>query len=121
MTDNEIIKALEGKLPLGIHAIHEAIDLINRQKAEIERLKGEVKIKELIINKLKTGSNAYVSLTSDSLEYFNIKAEAVKEFAEKYERYLLSQLTTAPLDKKEWINFCLDELDKLRKEMAGES
>ena len=38
MTDNEIIKALEGKQPLGMCAIRGAIDLINRQKAEIERL-----------------------------------------------------------------------------------
>lgn len=48
------------------------------------------------------------------------KSEAVKEFAERYERYLLSQLTTAPLDKKEWINFCLEYLDNLKKEMVGE-
>lgn len=49
------------------------------------------------------------------------RTAAVKEFAERYERYLLSQLTTAPLDKKEWINFSLDELDNLKKEMVGES
>lgn len=55
------------------------------QKAEIERLQGKVKVRELIITKLKTGSNAYVSLTSNSLEYLEIKAEAIKEFAERFE------------------------------------
>ena len=38
MTDNEIIEALEGKRPLGMCAIQGAIDLINRQKAEIKQL-----------------------------------------------------------------------------------
>ena len=94
MTDNDVIKALEGKLPLGMSAIHGAIDLINRQKAEIKRLEH---IKD------------------------TIAVIAIKEVADRYEGWLLSQLITAPLDKKEWINFCLDELDNLKKEMVGES
>lgn len=37
MTDNEIIRALEN-YPMKTHALFEAINLINRQKAEIARL-----------------------------------------------------------------------------------
>lgn len=40
MTDNEIIKELEG---CSCDTLELALDLINRQKAEIERLKGEIK------------------------------------------------------------------------------
>ena len=101
LTDNEIVKALEccinwkreGDCEKCV-AYHRpffcttelrksALDLINRLQAENERLQGKIKIRELIINKLKTGSNAYIDLMSDSLGYLEIKAEAYKEFAEK--------------------------------------
>lgn len=118
MTDNDIIKALEccnksdnGKgcwecpyrqyCPDCLRRRNEdTIDLINRQKANAEGLTNAVRV-----------LNEQLS---------SAKAEAYREFAERHERLLLSQLTTAPLDKKEWINFCLDELDNLKKEMVGE-
>lgn len=117
LTDNEVIEAFEVQVNLigsmtSVYldenegqALYDAMDdarlLIKRQKANAEGLTNAVKF-----------LNEQLS---------SAKAEAVKEFAERYERYLLSQLTTAPLDKKEWINFCLDELDNLKKEMVGEN
>lgn len=91
----------------GYRAVLMAEEEINRQQAEIERLEANLK-------------EAFAEI--EALKQINLhcKVESVKEFAEKYERLLLSQLTTAPLDKKEWINFCLDELDNLKKEKAGE-
>ena len=85
MNDNDIIKALEcccitpancKECPLGVidnadcfrTVIHKnALDLINRQKAEIERLKGMVSQNEGVL---------------PQYEAF-IKAEAIKEFAER--------------------------------------
>ena len=106
MTDNEIIKALEccssddancDDCPANKYCTNDdfcltgaILDLIKRQKAEIERL--------------KTAESFERNVTKLFDRYkTHIKAEAVKEFAERYERYLLSQLTSASLDKKEWI------------------
>lgn len=123
LTDNEIIKALKLCPKRNMNSectqcpyfesdgicfevlMADSLDLINRQKAEIERLKTNC------LSMAQTMPNIAKAE----------RAEAVKEFAERYERYLLSQLTTAPLDKKEWINFCLDELDNLKKEMVDKN
>ena len=92
MTDNEIIKALEGKLPLGIHAIHEAIDLINRKNAEIERLE-ETK------NRLSYNLQAVLDERADH-------SEAVKEFAkflvDKAENGVIS-IADLPDYTREWM------------------
>ena len=96
MTDNEIIEALEccvkhngncepceiwefcrehsDQMPI------ETLDLINRQKAEIERLN-----KELVENK---ADNRYIQrlealFKCASMELKTAKAEAIKEFAER--------------------------------------
>ena len=83
------------------------LDLINRQQAEIERLKD-------LLRRHQRNTNRIRMITAETAK--KIKADAVKEFAERYEKYLLSQLTSATLEKKEVICFCLDEL----KEMVGE-
>ena len=85
MTDNEIIKALEC---CSVHPMKckkcpyegnecctnahrkDALDLINRQKAEIERLKGY-------------NENLQTANVALSNEILDIKAEAIKEFAER--------------------------------------
>lgn len=94
-TDEETLKALEdyikenefeyfhsnmiGEYPL----IRKSLDIINHQKAEIERLKKEVSI----------ARDAYISI-QDRYEY--TKAEVCKEFAEK-------------LKEKSWeIDWCCD-------------
>ena len=85
MTDNEIVKALEKALtdvdaPIGEHwgcgflttkTIKDTLDLINRQKAEIERLEKNSILRGLrVVNK----------------ERNNIKAEVIKDFAEEVEK-----------------------------------
>lgn len=81
MTDNEIIKALEDCSTYAYYYCSEcgfkdgdllkaALDLINRQQAEIERLKIENQ-------SLRSAANSY------KLHYKEARAEAVKEFAEK--------------------------------------
>ena len=44
------------------------------------------------------------------------KSEAIKEFAEQYEKALLPLLTSSTLEKNEVVYFCLDML----KEMVGD-
>ena len=102
MTDNEIIKALEEIIELMLcegslqrsATISNAIDLINRQKAEIKRLKNEKD------NLIRT--------------YAECQAEAVKEFAER-----LKDMSEHFWEEKE--NFVSEEtIDNLVKEMVGE-
>ena len=88
MTDNEIIKAMNGNISnakrcdckvwsIEVYKLENVFDLINRQKAEIERLKCEM-------GKLlpKDCSYAMQMEVSNKLES-QIKSEAIKEFAEK--------------------------------------
>lgn len=105
MTDNEIIKALEccsnaepctncpyQKQCDETDLAEIALDLINRQKAEIERLeKGSLK----------------EAMTFNSKTIANIKVEAVKEFAEELIRrlYLKGDM--------------VEEINNLVKEMEG--
>lgn len=137
MTDNEIIKAFESlyKKLLDVRydlkitakefqALNSVSALVNRQKqqladeraiseigaetisrqdAEIERLKG-------LLKEWKKAGYKY----ADSIDC--IKSEAIKEFADKYEKAVLPLLTSATLDKKDGIYACLDIL----KEMVGD-
>ena len=123
MTDNEIIKALECCIhddydyceecpylknkPCHEGLIQDAFNLINRQKAEIERLETELGFAKAF----RKETDAEFSLMHR--KYGNMlktaKAEAVKEFAERlkprlgFGRYL-----------------SYDELDNLVKETVGE-
>ena len=104
MTDNEIIKALEYcsshddcdlKCPIAkettvdegcIRTIGRlALDIINRQKAEIERLKPfEEKIAEYNSSIRVEDMLVFASSLEEWLEFCdNLKAEAYKEFAER--------------------------------------
>lgn len=143
LTDNEIVKALEcisgkakdldcdkctfdGAICTSFVA-EKALYLINRLQAENEGLKGKVKVRELIINKLKTGSNAYVSLTSDSLEYLKIKAEAYKEFAERLLEERLAVVTLKDVTEEysngyhDALCFVEEQTNNLLKELVGEN
>ena len=96
MTDNEIIRVLiDYGTQCKQEVISEAIDLINRQKAEIERLK-----------------HRKTELQIRNQELQHEKSEAIKEFAEK-------------LKEKSWIGMWetvahvdVDEIDNLVKEMT---
>ena len=91
MTDNEIIKALENEVKsteyvdseycdgVDLTLIKSAIDLINRQKAEIEELKIENK-------SLRSAANCY------KLHYNEARTEAYKEFAERLNEKLKWQI-----------------------------
>lgn len=96
MTDKEIIKALTkavfiGDSPIGKgfgtivdkQLLSNTVDLINRQKAEIDRLETVLSEKLFCITQLK-GEN--FALTNERDAYKNLlknaKTEAVKEFAE---------------------------------------
>lgn len=139
MTDTEIIKALEccrdcncKECPAcriidgGTHCTEideeEILDLINRQKAEIERLQ---KIIVGFMDEVGTWSNKYDVDISNILklpllakEDWNIrnkiKAEAVKEFAERLKKkahsYFLANLI--------WI-VEIDDINNLVKEMES--
>lgn len=120
MTDNEIIKALEcccvehacSKCHYSEHKtamciteiMRDALDLINRQREEIERL--------------KTAGEEAISCFNGMESLYNIKcvelkvarAEAVKEFAERLKEDCPAKLLV--------IHF--DALDNLAKEMVGE-
>lgn len=109
-----------------------ALDLINHQKAEIERLKRNydaLKYQENLSNRHcrnicepkykaeieRLKENLNIELEKYATEYDNtIKAEAYKEFAERLKSYLL-------LNKKgEMSVISFENVDTLLKEMVGE-
>lgn len=117
MTDSELIKALENSINTynqkGIYVDTEnlqqqVLDLIKRQREEIERLE---KARQ---------RQAYLScnLRGQKYELMNrisvVKNEAYKEFAERLKSYLL-------LNKKgEMSVISFENVDTLLKEMVGE-
>lgn len=118
MTDNEIIKALEYcygsnegscndcpqfKHKDGCVTMNDALAVINRQKAEIERLKG-------------FNENLQTANTCLSNEILDIKFEAIKEFAER----LKHNLEVLPIIEFTF-NHVMLEIDNLVKEMERES
>ncbi len=119
LSDNEIIKALEDwlneickshqtSIDLGYESIaidtekymsllRGTIDLINRQKAEIESI--------------KTIHKSYVNACR------NIKAKAIKEFAERLKEKLIDPVET-------WLTSDVvreEDIDNLVKEMVGDN
>ena len=151
MTDNEILKALEccsakGKCVRctydhfsddcdGCTSIlaKDSLDLINRQKAEIERLHSEVKEKTEAIVFLKNQATGW------SIDFCNLKqklntakAEAINEFAERagvmitevYNKHIFGNNDLEAEEKDAIINFSDDitrGFDGLVKEMTEES
>ena len=112
MTDNEIIKALESEVKsaeyvdsyycngVDLTLIKSAIDLINRQKAEIEELKIENK-------SLRSAANCY------KLHYNEARTETYKEFAEHLkEKWSNNDYDSPDVDFDEFV-------DNLLKEMVG--
>lgn len=148
-TDSEIVKALEccvnGECPncplshnntgvynerCGDNLMQNVLDLINRQQAENDRKD------KIYIDLLKTSSERADIISSLKAEnerlnktlVFEInsafergKAEAYKEFAEKFENRILSMLTTATLEEKEIICACIGINNNVLKELVGEN
>jgi hypothetical protein len=123
LTDNEIIKALEccnemkasecSECPLLTVDCSEydlyklALDLINRQKAEIERLQAMVEREREKYERTMTGLKAVLEERTDH-------SEAIKEFAERLKEYgFICQLS---LDGEQIVY--VKDIDNLVKEMA---
>lgn len=127
LTDEEIIKALEdyikenefeyfhsnmmGEYPL----IRKSLDLIKRQKSEIERLKSANDEKfrqwDMLAEKTKTH---YANLYNEAKD--KLKAEAYKEFAER----LKQSTVMAVMGNKIYAVATSKGVDNLLKEMVGE-
>ena len=109
MTDNEIIKFMQcvvgndancseceyqKVLPFPscrMMCAKNALDLINRQKAEIERLEKEIKDKERAYNDEFCSRKEWQTKCRELLkEKQIIKAEAIKDFAERYRKEIFS-------------------------------
>ena len=128
MTDNEIIKALEccsyatsnkdcEKCPYYPDEecvkkqCTDILDLINRQKAEIERLTKE-----------RDFYKAPSSLLAKGIE--QIKAEAIKEFAKRLTDTILDKSDRSldnPNGNDYFISDVIEDIDNLVKEMVGEN
>ncbi len=91
MIDNEIIKALNGSIlnaksidckvwSIEVYKLENALDLINRQKAEIEELKD-------ILEKVPTNAYDLQVEASEKLEN-QIKSEAIKECIARVKNYI---------------------------------
>lgn len=96
-----------------------ALDLINRQKAEIEKLKSKNEI--LSYN----ADNAFQEGLNECRELFEpeIKFEAYKEFAERIKMSIKANVVeTLCNDVKGVYNaeYVLDDIDNLLKEIVGE-
>ena len=120
MTDNEIIKVMKMCLsePCSeqayINAVRNALFLINRRDAEIERLQKECEITRAYIhnNGLEWGLVSHLEF------YKNQRAEAIKEFAERLKE-----------EQEFFVNDCDDfvgyvavgRIDNLVKEMENET
>ena len=129
MTDTEIIKTLEccikpncndcllKKRVLCVHELKEnALNLINRQKAEVERLKGEIgSLNKKYPCTVDVGNNCLVYARSfDDYDKLigDISAEAVKEFAERLKEKFRIKYSHS--------KSCEELIDNLLKEMENE-
>ena len=119
LTDSEIVKALEcsvkGKCPECpyFHSYpcgecrkmnNDVLDLINRQDAEIERLKNNISAMAITLSNSAKAT----------------RHESYKECIEEAKNKILPMLTTATLEEEETICFCLNKLDNLLKELVGD-
>ena len=125
MTDNEIIKALECcgefhnkrdcskcpycniKIACSIKLKNDALDLINRQKAEIERLE-ETK------NRLSYNLQAVLDERADH-------SEAVKEFEERAIKNICEKVYAPTPVQSCIVEKCNQVITETVKEMVGES
>lgn len=122
MNDNDIIKALEHCLVSGDCAVcmynearcldltQDAFDLINRQKAEIDRLID-------LTFELTEDNEAWVADNHDlRIELKTAKAEAIKEFAQRIEPKLANNTDISAVGYQAMIAI----IDSLVKEMIGD-
>lgn len=139
MTDKEIIKAMELCFSEGFRKCEEcplksqqdemftcirikqknAFDLINRQQAEIEKLKEENKFHRKTIQE-----NAQRALEVTIEEVDKAKTEAIKSFAERLNDTILDKSDRSldnPNGNDYFISDVIEDIDNLVKEMVGEN
>ena len=129
MNDNDVIKALRccgrescndcpyrnGKCHQGNPMIRDALDLINRLQAEIERLTNENAILSINAdNAFQEGLNENRQLFKNEVEA-EIKSEARKEFGEKIKGILSMNINISNTDYAD----IADDIDNLLAEMDG--
>lgn len=123
MTDSELIKALENKVHGSDYACfedYEILDLIQRQKEELEAIKDErtivFKLSEEQINEVKED-------VLKSVEYNErkIKAKAYKKFASKiYQAFAIENTRDGYLDCTPNYTRLIGCVDNVLKELVGE-
>ena len=148
LTDEEIIKRLEQCVKRGNRNYDTDIvlDLINRQKAEIERLQKEVNLVSIQFQDVQERAEEY-KLKIENLQNVisnqqieisakiekQIKSEAYKEFTEKLKEEFLNLQYNAKTDRKnvkieelkeqmDWLlhTVAIETVENLLKEMVGE-
>ena len=129
MTDNKIINQWKHERELAecvcsyfvdqveLSLVNETIDLINRQKAEIEKLKSENEILSL------NADNAFQEGLNECRELFEpeIKSEAYKEFADRLKMNItINNTNDGYLDYSVDYHCLMEDIDDLVKEMVGD-
>ena len=139
-TDEQIIKAMRCVIGNGVNCSEceyqkalpfpscrrmcakNALDLINRQKAEKERLedenytlKNKIEIRDNLIEQLGSDIDVkYNTIYTMREKLKNSKSEAIKEFVKKVKRY--SFVDNLSLDGKETVY--VDDINSIAKEMT---
>lgn len=125
MTDSELINALENNVHGSDYACfedYEILDLIKRQKAEIEAIKDE---KSMVFKFSEKQMNEIKESVLKSIEYNEreIKAEAIKEFAERLKNKIKTECNPygKPTFDYDTSLAIMRYIDNLVKEMVGET
>ena len=124
MTDSELIKALENKVQGSDYACfedYEILDLIERQKAELEAIKDKramvFKLSDEQINEVKEHI-----LKSVDYNERKIKAEAYKEFADRIRQVIVINNThDGYLVHDIDYNCLMEDIDDVLKELVGDN
>lgn len=136
LTDEEIIKALEGSIlnakwcdskawSIEIYKLESALDLINRQKAEYENLDTKLKAMRGAANSYKAENERLNEIIKNCHKEIlqkcdscnnRIKTEAYKEFAERLKNEINVRTTLSREQDKNVIHMMYN----LLKEMVGE-
>lgn len=128
MTDNEIMKALEcflGEACLGDECpyfkinngcddmLKDVYDLINRQKAEIERLLEERTLQEIHIENQRISEKHLMNQNIECAKRLRkVKSEAIKEFAERLKKEYADFDKLNEIIQIENLFLCIDDLVK---------
>ena len=138
MTDNKIIKALENEIHLveyvdgfsadnvSLELLQNSLELIYRQKAEIERLeKTEIEIDDFCrrLCRMRMLNGNAIASYEDLQNYIQEeKSEAIKEFAERLKQTITNEINTYYNSNGGGYYLAedtIEDIDNLVKEMAG--